>query len=119
MNTLVRSHTPKGICFLAIYIAEAHARDQWPVGKTISCVDQPTTLEQRLKYAREFRDNFHFIMPMLVDNMENNFHLTYGSWPFRFYIIYENRLIIKAQPDEQDFSYKINQIDSWLEKFYQ
>lgn len=119
MNTLVRSHSSKGICFLAIYIAEAHARDQWPVGKTISCVDQPKTLEQRLKYARKFQENFGLIMPMLVDNMENNFHLTYGSWPFRFFIIFQNQLILKAQPDEQDFTYHINEIDSWIEQFSQ
>lgn len=55
MNALVRSYTPAGIRFLAVYISEAHSRDQWPVGKTISCVDQPTTMEERLHNAREFR----------------------------------------------------------------
>jgi hypothetical protein len=44
-----------GINFLAIYIAEAHSRNEWPVGKTISCVDQPTTLEQRLKMHKNFK----------------------------------------------------------------
>ena len=83
-SALVRSHTPNGICFLAIYIAEAHSKDQWPVGKTISSVDQPTTLQQRLQNAQEFQKKFNFQMPMLVDNMDNTFHNTYGSWPFRF-----------------------------------
>jgi hypothetical protein len=119
MNALVRSHAPNGICFLAVYIAEAHARDQWPVGKTISCVDQPTTLTQRLKNAQEFKKNFNFEMPMLVDNMENNFHHTYGSWPFRFFVIYEDKLILKAQPDKENFAYNINEIDHWINNFYQ
>jgi len=119
MNALVRSHAPNGIRFLAVYIAEAHARDQWPVGKTISCVDQPTTLEQRLKNAEEFQKNFNFQMPMLVDNMANNFHHTYGSWPFRFFIIYDGKLILKAEPQKEIFSYNINEIDHWIENYHQ
>lgn len=104
---------------MAVYIAEAHARDQWPVGKTISCIDQPTTLAERLNNAREFRKNFNFQMPMLVDNMENNFHHTYGSWPFRFFVIHDGKLILKAQPDEKVFTYDMNEIDHWIDKFYQ
>ncbi len=118
-SALVRSHTPNGICFLAVYIAEAHARDQWPVGKTISCVDQPTTLAQRLKNAQEFQKNFNFQMPILVDNMENNFHYSYGSWPFRFFVIHEDKLILKAQPNSKSYAYNINEIDDWINNFYQ
>jgi len=119
MNALVRSHAPNGIRFLAIYIAEAHARDQWPVGKTISCVDQPTTLEQRLKNAQEFQKNFNFQMPMLVDNMNNSFHHTYGSWPFRFFVISDGKLILKAEPQQEIFSYNVNEIDHWIDNYYQ
>lgn len=119
MNALVRSHLPNGIRLLAVYIAEAHSRDEWPVGKTISCVDQPKTLEQRLENARNFQKNFNFQMPMLVDNMDNTFHSTYGSWPFRFFVIYEGKLILKAEPDKQTFAYDINEIDHWINNFYQ
>ncbi|CAF1381909.1 unnamed protein product [Rotaria sordida] len=119
MNALFRSHTPKGIRFLAIYIAEAHAYDQWPVGKTISCVQQPTSLNQRLENARQFKKNFNFEMPMLVDDMNNNFHATYGSWPFRFYVFYEGKLIFKAEPQEDNFAYNMDELDMWIDKFYQ
>ncbi len=118
-SALVRSHMPNGIRFLAVYIAEAHARDQWPVGKTISCVDQPTTLAERLRNAEQFKKNFKFEMPMLVDNMDNTFHNTYGSWPFRFFVIYEGKLILKAQPDKETFAYDMNEIDNWISNFYQ
>jgi hypothetical protein len=104
---------------LAIYIAEAHARDQWPVGKIISCVDQPTTLDERLHNARQFKIQFNFEMPMLVDSMENNFHTTYGSWPFRFYIIYEGKLVLKAEPNNETFAYDMNELDIWIANFYQ
>jgi hypothetical protein len=104
---------------LAIYIAEAHSRDQWPVGKTISSVDQPTTLEQRLENAQQFKKNFNFEMPMLVDNMDNTFHHTYGSWPFRFFVIHDGKLILKAEPDKETFAYDIDEIDTWITNFYQ
>jgi hypothetical protein len=104
---------------LVVYIAEAHARDQWPMGKTISCVDQPKTLEERLENARQCKKNFNFDVPMLVDNMNNDFHLTYGSWPFRFYVIYEGKLALKAEPHENTFVYDMKQLDAWIDNFYQ
>jgi hypothetical protein len=118
ISALVRSHAPNGICFLAVYIAEAHARDQWPVGKTISCADQPTTLQQRLTNAQQFQQNFNFQMPMLVDNMDNTFHNTYGSWPFRFFVISEGKLVLKAEPNKENFTYDMNEIDHWINNFY-
>ena len=117
-SALVRSHASRGVRLLAVYIAEAHARDQWPVGKTISCVDQPTVLAERLHHAEAFRKNFQFEMPMLVDNMENTFHTTYGAWPFRFYIIYQGRLVLKAEPEATTFAYDLNAIDRWFNEFH-
>lgn len=107
------------MCFLAVYIAEAHARDQWPMGKTISCVDQPKTLEQRLTNAQQCKKNYNFEVPMVVDNMNNDFHLTYGSWPFRFYVLHQGKLVFKAEPDEKTFEYDLNQLDHWINHFYQ
>ncbi|CAF3101145.1 unnamed protein product [Rotaria sp. Silwood2] len=119
MNALVRSHMPNGIRLVAIYIAEAHSRDEWPVGETISCVDQPKTFEQRLKNAQKFKKNFNLEMPMLVDDMNNTFLNTYGSWPFRFFVIYEGELILKAEPDKETFAYDLDEIDKWITNFYE
>ena len=118
-SALVRSHSSNSIRFLSIYIAEAHASDQWPVGKTISCVSQSTTLEERLNNARYFQMKFNLKVPMLVDNMRNTFHLTYGSWPFRFYVFYQTKLVLKAQPQEENFAYNMDQLDHWIDHFYQ
>jgi hypothetical protein len=117
-SALFRSHASAEMCFLVIYIAEAHARDQWPVGKTISCVDQPITIEQRLENARQCKKNFNFEIPMLVDNMDNTFHLTYGSWPFRFYVIHDGKLALKAEPHKENFCYNIDELNQWLDNFY-
>ena len=116
-SALFRSHAPAGVRFVVIYIAEAHARNQWPAGKTISCVDQPTSIEERLENARECQKKFAFEMPMLVDNMSNTFHLTYGSWPFRFYVIYDGRLVLKAEPHQENFCYNADELDQWICNF--
>ncbi|CAF3907730.1 unnamed protein product [Rotaria magnacalcarata] len=117
-DALFRSYTPKGMRFLVIYIAEAHARDQWPVGNTISSVNQPTVLDERLENARRSQMNLKFEMPMLVDNMDNSFHETYGSWPFRFYAIYDGKLVMKPEPDKDIYTYNLNELDRWVTNFY-
>ncbi|CAF3148047.1 unnamed protein product [Rotaria sp. Silwood2] len=119
INALFRSHASDGLRFLVVYIAEAHARDQWPMGKIISCVDQPTTLEQRLENALKCQKDCKFEVPMLVDSMDNTFHLTYGSWPFRFYVIHNGELVLKAEPDKDTFSYHIDELDQWIDNFCQ
>ena len=95
------------------------ARDQWPMGKTISCVDQPTTLEQRIVNAQECQTHCKFEIPMLIDTMDNTFHLTYGSWPFRFYVIHNGKLALKAEPDKDTYSYHVDELDQWIDNFCQ
>eukprot|EP00808_Paulinella_micropora_P024229 g71854.t1 len=41
-----------GVDFLAVYITEAHAKDEWPVGPTFSFAEQPKTQAARLALAR-------------------------------------------------------------------
>lgn len=89
------------------------------MGDIISCVNQPTTLEERLENAQACQEECKFEMPMLVDTMDNTFHLTYGSWPFRFYVIQDGKLAFKAEPDEESFSYHIEELHQWLNNFHQ
>ena len=117
ISALVRSHSPNGICFLAVYIAGIHEPDEWSVGKTISCADQPITLAQRLKNAQQFKKNFNFQMPMLVDSLNNGFHHTYGLWPFCFFVIYEGVLVLKVEPDKETLTYVMNEIGNWITSF--
>lgn len=35
--------------FLAIYIVEAHAKDEWPLGHKRSCIPQHKTLQDRIE----------------------------------------------------------------------
>jgi hypothetical protein len=105
----------KRVSFLAVYITEAHARDEWPVGKKISFCDQPTTLEARCALADKFLRDRECKLPMLVDTMDNDFQKNFAAWPFRFYIIQNGKLALKAQPDASNFTYDLQTIRGWLD----
>jgi hypothetical protein len=118
-SALIRLHTSNIIRFLVIYITEAHAKDEWPVGKTISCVNQPITIEERIEHARQYKTTFHLETPILVDTMDNTFHNTYGSWPFRFYVIHMGKLVLKAQPNAEALCYDMDELEKWIADYTQ
>jgi hypothetical protein len=89
------SHVNK-VC---VYIAEAHALDEWPVPSArfneergVVSVTQPKLLEERLQLANEFRTNFNLPadMRLLVDHPQNEiFEKTYSPWPMRVFLVDE------------------------------
>jgi len=98
-----------------VYVAEAHARDEWPVGQRISAIEQPTTLEQRVAAARSFVEMHGVRMDVLVDTMSNEFLHTWGSWPFRFYGLEAGCVALKAQPGQDSPScYNLQDLEDWL-----
>jgi len=99
--------------FLAVYIAEAHAQDIWPLGNKV-CLNQHKTLEERLQAAKNFQKDYKFQIPILVDKMDNNFDSLYASWPERFYIIENGKMEVIGFPTIE-FGYDRQQICRWLE----
>jgi len=100
--------------FLAVYIQEAHAADEWPVGKNISFCDQHKTLTDRCSLAKGVNAGE---ISVLVDNMNNDFQTKYSSWPFRFYILYNDRIALKGQPSESTYLYDLDDIWKWLNHY--
>jgi len=98
--------------FLAVYIQEAHARDEWPIGKTISFCDQPKTVSARCDLASKMIPTVKF--PVLVDAINNPFQTKYAAWPFRFYIFFQDKIVLKAQPNPETCSYELDEIDQCL-----
>lgn len=82
----------------AVYIVEAHAVDEWPVGDKLQ-ITQPTSAAERCSIARAFAKQYELRMPMLVDTIDNSFNQTFAAWPIRFFIIHEGRMAYIAQPD--------------------
>jgi len=100
MKELFDKHN-ENVRFLAIYIVEAHAIDEWPVGDPLS-ITQPISTLERCGIAREFVKEYRPAFPMLVDTIDNNFSNTYSAWPVRFYVIDQGKIRFKAQPDQKN-----------------
>eukprot|EP00039_Didymoeca_costata_P013561 m.208746 g.208746 ORF g.208746 m.208746 type:complete len:66 (+) comp15810_c0_seq19:3466-3663(+) len=49
----MRKEFKEHAAFVTVYVLEAHASDEWPMGTEI-CFRQPKTLEQRLSVAQAF-----------------------------------------------------------------
>jgi len=99
---------------LAVYITEAHARDEWPVGASTSICNQPKTLSERLAIANRFVAEQDFKLPMVVDTMSNAFMQQFSAWPVRFYIISDGKVALKAQPNDETYRYSLRDISQWF-----
>jgi len=60
--------------FLVVYIAEAHASDEWPVGSLTSVTTQPKNLAHRCDLATVVHEDLlHSEVEVVVDDMSNSF----------------------------------------------
>lgn len=94
-----------------VYVAEAHAQDEWPLrsarfsadGEPV-VVDQPRTLAARLALARRFAADYGVASPLLVDDPATEaFERTYAPWPLRLYVVRGATLSWIAEPDGASF----------------
>jgi len=114
MNSLQESFKDV-VNMVGIYISEAHAMDEWPLGNIV-CINQHKTIEERLTVANDFKDNYHFSVPLLVDTMDNQFDSLYASWPERFYIVRDAKMAFIGIPSTE-FGYDRNDIVRWLKGY--
>jgi len=96
--------------FLFVYIAEAHCKDEWPIGDHIITgrdVMQSYKASERVREAVHFQRSFDFHWPLLVDPPElgNPFMNAYAAWPTRFYIIQGGIMKFIAIPHEDHLFY--------------
>ena len=94
------------------YISEAHASDEWPLGSR-EVVKQHKTLKERLAAARSFAERYKWTLPLVVDNMDNDFATTYGAWPERFLIAHGRTSVLFGQPTTE-FGYDRSDIEEHL-----
>lgn len=90
-----------------VYIAEAHAQDEWPIrsgrfngerGPVL--VNQPKTILERCKLARQFQHDFKVDMPVLIDDpLDEAFEKAYAPWPMRIFLVKEGRLLWISSPN--------------------
>jgi len=83
------------------------------MGDDILLDRQPTEMGERCQVACEFKEDTEYQLPMAVDTMENNFDQLFGAWPVRFFIVQNNTLVYKAQPNSMH-TYELSEIRNWL-----
>jgi len=50
---------------------------------------------------------------MVVDSMDNEFQQSFAAWPFRYYVLSEGSLALKAQPASS--YYTLDALQEWLD----
>jgi len=100
------------VVILAVYITEAHASDEWPVGPSISFCRQPQSIAERCKLAQQFVNTRLYRVPMLVDTIDNHFQSAFAAWPFRYFIVKESRIAYKAEPSAVSLCYNAKDLCS-------
>jgi len=101
--------------FLTVYIVEAHAVDEWPVGERVE-IRQPISIDERCRVAEEFRRVQNHKAHIVVDSMDNCFHNTFSAWPVRFYIIKDGVMAFVAHPTPC-YEYEISHVFDWLSTY--
>jgi len=100
----------ENVDFLVVYIREAHSSDEWPIGRTVSCVKQPQTIEERINNALLLLGpKFLLQVQLVIDSMHNSFNELFCGWPIRQFIIQNNKLIWKSQPNMNSFSLELQE----------
>lgn len=102
--------------FMTVYIREAHANDEWPLGDKFSW-RQHRTLEERTELAKLFKQNMDYKLPMYVDLMENTFERVFAAWPERYYIVLNGKVMYKSMPREESMHF--DEVVAWLDEFRQ
>jgi len=69
-----------------VYIAEAHATDTWPLGNHVS-LPSHKTFNDRVAASKLLTEKFGLNIPVLYDDVNNNFDTTYAVWPERYYLL--------------------------------
>jgi len=102
--TKLASEFTNRVHILVIYISEAHACDEWPLGSW-TCIKQHKTISDRLAAAKEFAKKYDFTLPMYADDISNDFDKNYSAWPERYVVVDTGGKLIAISNATSDFGY--------------
>lgn len=94
LNVLYGRYCDKGFEFFTIYVREPHPGERYGTHKS---------WEQKLKFARDCREQDGIQTKLLVDDLQGTVHRLYGTMPNMIYIIDKNgRIAYKAMWTDHD-----------------
>jgi len=72
-----------------VYIAEAHAKDVWPLGNHVEIADHKS-FEERVAASDILIDQYQYKLPVVYDTMTDDFDKKFAVWPERYYLVRKN-----------------------------
>lgn len=79
-----------------VYLREAHACDEWPLGGHGGHIPQPRSLDERLALAARLEEKAE--LPVWVDGMDDAFLTAFKAHPLRYFVFHQARCVTAAQP---------------------
>jgi hypothetical protein len=95
-----------------VYIAEAHAEDEWPIGSTVR-ISQHRSLSERIEACTECIEQLKIGMRVVVDTMQNSFDNSFAAWPIRHFLV-RNRVLQSVAHVGTDGLYSIDDVHMWI-----
>src|SRR6266498_567253 len=104
MNAIADRYADQGIASILLYTSEAHPGEHYP---------HLTSLEQKLRHARDLRDILGVRRPILVDALDGACHRAYGSMPNMTWIFTGSGILV-YKSDWTDHHSVANALDYFL-----
>jgi hypothetical protein len=91
---MARRYAEHGVSFVFVYTREAHPGERY---------GHVTSIEQKLRHARDMVERDGIQRPMLVDDLDGTIHRAYGTLPNMAYVIGGGgRLVYRASWTDAD-----------------
>lgn len=82
---MVDEYVGRDLQSVFVYTREAHPGEHY---------SHHETMEQKLQYAREFRERFSVNRPILVDDLEGTAHRAFGTLPNMVYVLNQAQTVL-------------------------
>ena len=87
-----------------IYIKEAHAIDVWNIGLSAGTLNyEHKTIDDRIHCIKKLQKEYNLSIPIIADNMNDEFETKFASWPFRYFVTVGQKIIKIGMPDDSAF----------------
>ena len=92
--------------------------NEWPImlNNKHFCVNQHKTINDRINNAKNFILNNNYLLPIYVDNINNDYLNIYSSWPLRIYIIHQNIITWILYPKKPGY-FNLNELKRVLDTY--
>jgi len=103
-----------------VYIAEAHAADEWPINSTrcagpANSIRRHRSLDERCAVARAAAAALGLeALPMLVDGMGDGFLEGFAAWPIRLYGVGRGGATVERIAQPSDAAFSLPPLRDWL-----